>query len=298
MLEILILSGKGGTGKTTITASLAHTATMSSQNPIICDLDVDAPDLHLLLKPNIQTTHEFLSGNEARVRVQDCTGCGECIDPCRFDAMKMQEGVAQVDPFRCEGCKVCVTLCPAGAIDFPTRYCGDWYESTCRFGRMVHAQLFPGQENSGRLVALLRQKARTRAQEIGSELIISDGPPGIGCPVISSLSGTDLALIITEPTQSGLHDLKRVVDLCNHFRVPLAVVLNKHDLNPAMSRKVEEYCQKNWLHFIGRLPHSPKVVESMLAGQSISEQDPQGLGATLRKIWAELMEISAEARAA
>jgi MinD superfamily P-loop ATPase len=298
MLELLVLSGKGGTGKTTLTAALAHLAMQSGQEPVICDLDVDAPDLHLLLKPDVQETHEFYSGNEAKVNPEDCTGCGECIEPCQFDAIEMVEGKAVVNPFKCEGCKVCVTLCPAQAVEFPIRYCGDWYESTCRFGRMVHAQLFPGQENSGRLVALLRQEARNATPKKGGQIIISDGPPGIGCPVISSLSGTDIAVIITEPTQSGLHDLSRVVELCGHFKVPVAVVLNKYDLNPAMSREVEDFCRDNELRLIGRLPHSPKVVEAMLAGLSISEYDPQNLGTALRNVWSELMHLCAEARAA
>lgn len=298
MPEILVLSGKGGTGKTTLTASLAHMARQNGQDPIICDLDVDAPDLHLLLKPEIQASHEFVSGNEARVDAQACTGCGECVEACRFDAIEMKDDLAVVNPFRCEGCKVCVTLCPVQAVEFPTCYCGDWHQSICRFGRMIHAQLFPGQENSGRLVALLRQEARSLAQKRGGEFIISDGPPGIGCPVISSLSGTDLAVVVTEPTQSGLHDLARVVELCRHFKIPVAVVLNKHDLNPAMSREVETYCLDNDLRLIGRLPHSPKVVEAMLAGLSLSECDPQGLGNMISRIWSQLMELSAEARAA
>lgn len=298
MLEILVLSGKGGTGKTTLCAALAHQAMQSGQAPIICDLDVDAPDLHLLLKPYIKGSHEFFSGNEAKVNAQACTGCGECIEPCQFGAIQMVEGKAKVNPFKCEGCKVCVTFCPAQAVEFPTRYCGDWYESSCRFGEMIHAQLFPGQENSGRLVALLRQEARSREQNKTGGIIISDGPPGIGCPVISSLSGTDLAAIITEPTQSGLHDLSRVVELCAHFKVPLAVILNKYDLNPAMSREVEDYCRENELRLIGRLPHSPKVVEAMLAGLSISEYDPEGLGAALRQVWAGLMDLCADAQAA
>lgn len=298
MPEILVLSGKGGTGKTTLTASLAHMARQNGQNPIICDLDVDAPDLHLLLKPEIQASHEFLSGNEAIVDAQACIGCGQCVEVCRFDAIEMKDGLAAVNPLRCEGCKVCVTLCPVQAMDFPTCYCGDWHQSSCRFGRMIHAQLFPGQENSGRLVALLRQEARALAQKQGGGLIISDGPPGIGCPVISSLSGTDLAVVVTEPTQSGLHDLARVVELCRHFKIPVAVVLNKHDLNPAMSGEVETYCLDNGLRLIGRLPHSPKVVEAMLAGLSLSERDPQGLGSMISRIWSQLMELSAEARAA
>jgi MinD superfamily P-loop ATPase len=298
MPEILVLSGKGGTGKTTLTASLAHLSGSGGQAPVICDLDVDAPDLHLLLKPKTYATHEFHSGNEAIIKPEECTGCGDCVEACRFDALELIDGKAVVNPFRCEGCKVCVTLCPAQAVDFPVRYCGNWYQSTCRLGSMVHAQLFPGQENSGRLVALLRQEARKIAEEQNSQIIISDGPPGIGCPVISSLSGTDLALIITEPTQSGLHDLERVVELSSHFRVPAAVVINKHDLNPAMSQEVEAYCSKESLPLVGRLPHSSKVVEAMLAGLSISEFDPQGLGSELRLIWSKVDQLTRQDRAA
>jgi MinD superfamily P-loop ATPase len=298
MPEILVLSGKGGTGKTTLTASLAHLAGSDGQTPIICDLDVDAPDLHLLLKPQTYATHEFHSGNEAIVKPEACTGCGECIEACRFDALELKDGVAVVNPFRCEGCKVCVTLCPADAVDFPVRYCGDWYQSTCRLGSMVHAQLFPGQENSGRLVALLRQEARKIAEEQNSQVIISDGPPGIGCPVISSLSGTDMTLIVTEPTQSGLHDLERVVELCRHFKIPVAVMINKYDLNPDMNREVEAYCQNQGIALAGRLPHSSKVVEAMLAGMSISEFDPQGLGKELSNIWSQVSQLARKDRAA
>jgi MinD superfamily P-loop ATPase len=298
MPEILVLSGKGGTGKTTFTASLAHLAGAGGQTPVICDLDVDAPDLHLLLHPKPYANHEFHSGNEAIVDPQVCTGCGECIEACRFDALEMEDGVAVVNPFRCEGCKVCVTLCPAQAVRFPVRYCGDWHQSTCRLGPMVHAQLFPGQENSGRLVALLRQEARKIAQEQSRDLIISDGPPGIGCPVISSLSGTDLAVIITEPTQSGLHDLDRVVDLCGHFRVPTLVVLNKFDLNTDMSEEVEAYSREKGLVMAGRLSYSPKVVEAMLEGLCLSEYDPQGLGIELEKIWGRISETLSQEHAA
>ena len=269
MAEILILSGKGGTGKTSLTAAFAHLST----DHVICDLDVDAPDLHLLLGPSNVETHDFFSGNKAVVREQACTGCGQCPDWCRFEAISLQgpQRTAAVDSLKCEGCKVCVALCPAGAIDFPARHCGRWYVSETRFGPMVHAQLFPGDENSGRLVALLRQEARKLAEATGASMILSDGPPGIGCPVISSLSGTDLVVIVTEPTPSGRHDLKRVVDLCGHFRIPAGVIINKYDINPGESQIIETYCHKAGLTVFGKTPHDIAMTEAMVEGLVISE---------------------------
>jgi MinD superfamily P-loop ATPase len=240
MPEIVILSGKGGTGKTSIAGAFAHLA----EGKVVCDLDVDAPDLHLLLGPVHEREEEFFSGHEAVIDPNRCSGCGECLSLCRYGAVREKDGGFAIDPLHCEGCKVCVALCPAQAIDFPERHCGRWYVSKTRFGPMVHAQLFPGSENSGRLVALLKTKARELARERGLGLILCDGSPGIGCPVISSLSGADLAVAVTEPTPSGLHDLKRVADLCSHFRIPLTCIINKSDINPAQSRAIEAYLEE------------------------------------------------------
>ncbi len=294
MPEILVISGKGGTGKTSLTGAFAHLA----RNAVICDLDVDAPDLHLLLQPQPQRTEDFHSGNQAVINQDLCSDCGLCLEMCRYQAISRQEQGLAVDGRRCEGCKVCVHFCPAQAIDFPVKHCGRWYVSQTRFGPMVHAQLFPGQENSGRLVALLRQQAKALAQSQGRDLIICDGTPGIGCPVISSLSGVDLAVAVTEPTPSGRHDLERVVELCGHFRVPAAVIINKHDLNYAQSDLIEGYCAQMALPLMAKLPHDPMVVQAMLAGQVVTEYSQRGLSDLIRGAWQAIETLARHERAA
>lgn len=294
MPEILVISGKGGTGKTSITGAFAHLA----QNKIICDLDVDAPDLHLLLQPQARQVHQFYSGNEAIINPELCTSCGLCWEKCRFEAIIEGEDAFRVDPLKCEGCKLCVALCPAEAIEFPQRHCGTWQVSDTRMGPMVHAQLFPGQENSGRLVALLRQHARELCQENGYELILSDGPPGIGCPVISSMSGTDLAVAVTEPTPSGRHDLERVVELCRHFKVPAGVIINKCDLNLDQSRAIADYCAREGLELLAELPFDPAMVRAMVQGQVITEYQQNGLAEDLAQAWEKIIKMAAHKKAA
>lgn len=294
MPEILVISGKGGTGKTSITGAFAHLA----QNKIICDLDVDAPDLHLLLQPQARQVHQFHSGNEAIINPELCTACGLCQEKCRFDAIVEDGDAFRVDPLKCEGCKLCVALCPEEAIAFPQRHCGSWQVSDTRMGPMVHAQLFPGQENSGRLVALLRQHAREQAQENGYELILSDGPPGIGCPVISSMSGTDLAVAVTEPTPSGRHDLERVVELCRHFKVPAGVIINKCDLNLDQSRAIGDYCAREGLELLAELPFDPAMVRAMVQGQVITEYQQNGLAEDLAQAWEKILKMAAHKKAA
>lgn len=294
MVEITVLSGKGGTGKTSLTGAWARLA----GSPVICDLDVDAPDLHLLLNPQRERSEEFYSGNEAKIDQERCTLCGRCQDLCKFRAIEETDGKLAVDPVRCEGCMVCVHFCPEGAIDFPVRHCGQWYVSSTRFGPMVHAQLFAGQENSGRLVALLRQQARDMAEERGADLILSDGPPGIGCPVISSLSGTSLAVVVTEPTMSGVHDLKRVVELCGNFRVPVGVVVNKYDLDLGQTETVEKYAREHGLSLLGRLPHDPAFIQAMVARRVVGEDDDGPLAREVARIWEEIRSLAGLARAA
>ncbi len=281
MDEIVILSGKGGTGKTSLTAAFAQLA----QPAVICDLDVDAPDLHLLLQPEPLEKKLFQSGYEASIRPQDCTDCGICAEMCRYDAVIPGKGAPSIDPLHCEGCKVCVTFCPAGAIDWQPRTCGEWYHSKTRFGRMVHAQLYPAQENSGRLVALLRQQAQELARQQQIPLILSDGPPGIGCPVISSLSGASFAVIVTEPTPSGRHDLARIVDLCAHFKVPAGVVINKHDLSERRAEEIAADCAARGLSLLGRLPYDSAVTGAMVARQTIMEQSRGALAQRVEEIW-------------
>jgi len=284
LVEIVVLSGKGGTGKTSLTAAFAHL----SSNRVICDLDVDAPDLHLVLRPEKTKTEEFYSGHEARISAEKCNACGQCMEVCRFGAISEGIPCPTVNPLRCEGCKVCVELCPVRAIDFPEKHCGQWYVSKTRFGWMVHAQLFPGEENSGRLVALLRQKAKELAKKEGFDLILSDGSPGIGCPVISSLSGASLAVIVTEPTPSGHHDLERVTELCEHFRIPAGVIINKFDLNEDKTEQIESMCVKKGLHLLGRLPHDMAVTHAMVAGQTITEYQKHGISELVRQAWSNI----------
>ncbi|RUA01383.1 MAG: (4Fe-4S)-binding protein [Deltaproteobacteria bacterium] len=285
MHEILIISGKGGTGKTSITAAFAHIA----GNHVICDLDVDAPDLHLLLKPEHSRIHEFISGNEAAINPDTCENCLDCVDRCRFDAIDENGRAPKVNPLKCEGCRVCVTFCPAGAIDYPEKNCGQWYLSESRFGPMVHAQLRPGEENSGKLVTLLRQKAKEKATELGLGLVLADGPPGIGCPVISALGGNDLAVIVTEPTPSGSHDLERVIGLCRHFRTPAGVIINKFDLNLDQTRRIELWCSENGLPVFARLPHDEAFTRAMVIGQVITEYQSDGLTKTIQQAWKNII---------
>jgi MinD superfamily P-loop ATPase len=293
MPEIIVISGKGGTGKTSLTAAFAHLAAPA----VICDLDVDAPDLHLILEPEIEARHDFYSGREAVIDASACTGCGVCAGMCRFGAIGRTPAGFTVDPIKCEGCKVCVHFCPAGAVGFPERRCGEWYRSRTRFGSMVHAQLLPGAENSGRLVALLRGKARELALAQGRSLILSDGAPGIGCPVISSLSGTDFAVLVTEPTPSGRHDLERVMELCRHFKIAAGVIVNKCDLNPENADGIRRYCDATGTEFLAALPYDAAVTEAMVRRRAVTELRRDGLAAELRAAWRRIAAL-AEAKAA
>lgn len=284
MREMVVISGKGGTGKTSLTAAFAHLA----EDKVLCDLDVDAPDLHLLTTPSTHRSGPFLSGHVAEIEPDRCSACGTCESVCAYGAIRYDGGRFRVNPGHCEGCKVCVVLCPEQAISFDDRLCGTWYESETRFGAMVHAQLDPGQENSGKLVTLLKAKARDKAAQLHLDLILSDGAPGIGCPVISSLSQATLVLLVTEPTPSGLHDLERVADLCRRFRLPSAVLINKADLNPDYSDAIRTFAQARGLTVVGHLPHDPRVTEAMVRGQAVTEGPPTAFGTEVRRIWSQL----------
>lgn len=287
MREVVVISGKGGTGKTSLTAAFAHLA----GNKVVCDLDVDAPDLHLLLDPTVARTEEFISGHEAVIDAGKCTGCGVCASMCRYEAIDEVDGVYRIDPLRCEGCKVCVAFCPVEAVDFPARHCGQWYMSETRFGPMVHAQLFPGQENSGLLVSRLKKEARAFAEAKGLDLILCDGAPGIGCPVIASLSQTDLAVIVTEPTPSGVHDLERVASLCEHFRTKVAVVVNKYDLNPDQTHRIEALCREKGYTLAALLPHDTVVTEAMVRRLAVTELADTDFGRLAREAWANISTL-------
>lgn len=286
MNEILIISGKGGTGKTSLAAAFAHLA----ENHVICDLDVDAPDMHLILKPENTKSVDFISGHEAKIMDDQCESCGTCLDMCKYGAVKNEDDRYWIDPLKCEGCKVCVEFCPAQAIDFPDRHCGRWFSSDTRFGPMIHAQLFPGEENSGLLVSLLRKKAKEMAKEKGLDMILSDGTPGIGCPVIASLSGISLAVIVTEPTPSGRHDLERVAELCDHFKVPAGIIINKCDLNEKEAAAIEAFALEKGFALFGKLPHDTIITRAMINAQAITEYADNAFTKQLTEIWERIIQ--------
>ncbi len=283
MRELVVLSGKGGTGKTSLTAAFAAL----SENRVLCDADVDAADLHLLMAPDIRHRTDFKGGNLAAINSEKCTGCGLCIELCRFDAITDDFHIKDVD---CEGCGVCVDFCPEQAIDFPVKTCGEWFISETRFGPMVHARLGIAEENSGKLVTLVRQEAKKLAEQKNLDLIITDGPPGIGCPVIASLGGASALLIVAEPTVSGIHDLKRVAELADHFKVPCMVCINKYDLNPDQARAIEKLAEKKNMAILGRIPFDPVFTESMVRGQTIVEYaGASDAGLCVKHIWEQVI---------
>ncbi len=283
MKEIVVLSGKGGTGKTTLLGSFAFLA----ENKIVADCDVDAADLHLLLAPRPRSENEFRSGVKARVIEDKCSGCGTC-ELCRFEAVTLNE-TAFIDPLACEGCGVCAHFCPEDAIVLDENHCGTWFISDTAYGPMVHAQLFAGEENSGKLVSFVKTRARELAEEIGAELILVDGAPGIGCPVIASLANTDIIVAVTEPTQSGRHDLERVLDLADHFKIKTFVCLNKWDLNPETADEIEHSCRERGVEILGRIPFDPTVVSCQVNGTPVvGTADEGNAAAAVRGVWDNL----------
>ena len=281
--EIVIVSGKGGTGKTSLAAAFAALA----KNGILCDADVDAADLHLLMQPEVKERTDFMGGSKAVINPDLCTGCGTCRTLCRFDAISDRY---EVDPIRCEGCGVCVDFCPEQAIAFPVQRCGEWYVSDTRFGPMVHARLGIAEENSGRLVSLIRTETKKRAEERGLDLILTDGPPGIGCPVIAAIGGATALVIVVEPTVSGIHDMERVVDLAAHFKVPGMVIVNKFDLNVKMTETIEKLAVKRNIVVLGRVPFDPVFTHSMVQGQNLFEYGEETpTRQVVRDIWAKIV---------
>jgi MinD superfamily P-loop ATPase len=277
MKELVVLSGKGGTGKTSIVASFAALA----QSKVLADCDVDAADLHLVLQPTMRVNHEFWSGQVAVIDEEKCTQCGLCQDLCRFGAIND----FRVDPVSCEGCGFCFHICPDEAIIMKENMSGHWFISDTKYGPLVHARLGIAQENSGKLVALVRQQARGIAESERLDYIISDGPPGIGCPVISSLSGADLALLVTEPTQSGIHDLERVLDVCRHFGIPALVCVNKYDINEDNSRKIEDYCLSQGLEVVAKIPFDNVVTEAIVKGVPVTEHTQGEVTKEIEALW-------------
>ena len=286
MNELVVISGKGGTGKTSITASFAVLA----QQAVVADCDVDAADLHLVLSPEIQRREQFFSGHEASIRQDDCNGCGLCKQLCRFDAVRAlqtPDGAPryEIDAAACEGCGLCARQCPRFAIDFEECECGEWFVSKTRCGPMVHAALHAAAENSGKLVSLVREQARRVAAEHGRDLIIIDGSPGIGCPVIASITGATAALIVAEPTVSGLHDMDRVAQVAAHFRVPTWLCINKWDLHPEMTERLEAYAKEHGMHLAGRVRYERSVTHAQMHAQTLVEYEDNGAASDVRTVW-------------
>ena len=288
MKEIVVISGKGGTGKTSIVASFA----VLSQNAVIADCDVDAADLYLVLNPEVQITEPFSGGKIAEIITERCTNCGECEQVCRFDAIseKVDGGTTNytIDPVSCEGCGVCVAVCPAKAISFEPHENGELFVSSTKYGPMVHAKLGIAEDNSGKLVSLVRARAKVIAEDNGRDLIIVDGPPGVGCPVISSITGAHAVLIVTEPTVSGVHDLERVMKLTTHFNIPTYVCINKHDINPEVTQNIEDRAKSLNITVLGKIHYDPVITKAQIHAVPIVEYCQNKVSQEITTLWTSL----------
>lgn len=282
MKEIVFLSGKGGTGKT----SLAGAFAVLMKEKVLADADVDAANLHLLLDPTTEEEGEFQGSKEAIRAADRCTACGRCRDVCRFGAI---DADLQINPFLCEGCGACVSVCPTNAIDLSPRLSGRWTVSHTRWGPFASAELTPGEETSGKLVTLVRDKARTLAQDAKFERILIDGSPGIGCPVIATVTGTSTVILVTEPSVSALHDLERILEVVRHFRIPAYLVVNKADLSPALTHRAAAFADAHDLPILGRIPYDSTVPRLMIAGRSAVEDPDSPAGREMRTIFSRFL---------
>ena len=289
MNELVVISGKGGTGKTSIVASFAALA----ENAVLADCDVDAADLHLVLDPTIVRREEFSGGSRARIKAGHCTACGRCGQICRFGAIHFDgpgnghvEKTYRVDPIACEGCGVCAWFCTKDAVEFEPAVSGEWFISDTRHGPMVHARLGVGEGNSGKLVSLVRTHARRIAEEQNRDLVLIDGSPGIGCPVIASITGAERVLAVAEPTLSGLHDLERLAELTKHFGIETLVCINKWDLNEEMTSRIETRAARRGLRTVGKVRYDHAVTEAQLRRMSVVEHSRDGAAADIRTLWA------------
>ena len=272
MKEITILSGKGGTGKTSITAAIGSI----TSSVVFCDNDVDAADLHLIMKPAIREEHTYIGAWTASIDQSSCIDCGICTDHCRFDAIHPDShGKLEINPFKCEGCRLCERLCPVQAISSLQSTNNNWYVSDTRFGTLVHAKMGPGEENSGKLVSVVRKRARELAVEGNARYLINDGPPGIGCAAISSLTGTDLVIMVIESTISGFHDAGRLYELIQSFSIPTYALINKFDINPVSTAQIEEFLKEKSIPLIGKIPFDRNMVNAMVKGKTIVEYSDQ-----------------------
>jgi MinD superfamily P-loop ATPase len=287
--QLVVLSGKGGTGKTTVAAALAHLASQET-DIILVDADVDAANLELVLSPKLQEETAFFSSKVASIDPELCVACGTCADVCRFDAVLVPEDDAEdesytIDDVACEGCAVCYYQCPAEAIEMQEPQDGLWFRSDTLFGPLVHAHLFAGQENSGKLVAEVRDRARRLASQGGQPYVIIDGPPGIGCPVIAAATGVDLVLVVVEPTVSGVHDLERVLGVAEHFNIPCLVSINKFDINTDKAQEIDRYCAERGIPVVGHIPFDTVVTEAMVQGKPVTAYEDGPVSAELRRVW-------------
>ena len=284
MKSVTVISGKGGTGKTTLVGAIATLA----ENMVLVDCDVDAADLHLLLHPSVQHREFFQGGKLAQIDKQICTECGTCYEVCRFDAI--DEETLAVNPLDCEGCGTCVVACPSQAIQLNSRNTGEWFISETPYAPMVHAKLGIGQGNSGLLVSVVRQEAERVAKRTERDLILIDGPPGIGCPVIASITGTDLVVAVTGPTLSGIHDLERILGLAQHFLVSAVVVINKHDLNPERTRDIESLCATRGTPVLSRIPYDEIAVRALVHGEPVTRYQPTSrIAEAIGTIWQQVL---------
>jgi MinD superfamily P-loop ATPase len=287
MHEIVIVSGKGGTGKTSLTAGFAL---LGGKDVLLADCDVDAADMHLLVQPDFREKRDFYSGERAQINEDGCTACGECSEVCRFDAIWIRDGIYGIDAFRCEGCGYCARVCPSGAITNHDLLAGEWFISTIKTGsKMVHARLGVGAENSGKLVTRVKNEARRIAREQTKKWVLIDGSPGIGCPVISSLSGADLALMVTEPTVSGFHDLKRLNELVKNFKIPSACIINKSDINEELSSRIIDFLKSENIYHLSNLPYDESFTDAMSQGKSIVENGNHPISDMIEDIWNQLI---------
>ena len=285
MKQITIVSGKGGTGKTSITSAFASIA----KNKILVDCDVDAADLFLTTQPTVIESHEYEGGKIAVIDPEVCTNCGICEELCRFDAISVVDGQTTISEFSCDGCKLCEIACPVDAITLEENMDSRWYKSETRFGPMIHAKLGIGEDNSGKLVTVIRDVAAKIAKEQEYNTVLIDGPPGIGCPVISTLTGVDIALMVTEPTLSGMHDLNRLIELAKGFKLKSYVLINKFDLNTDISDEIDVLCQENGLEVLAKVPFNRDFVDAMVNQQTVVEYAPKSdLSITLKEVWRRL----------
>jgi MinD superfamily P-loop ATPase len=299
MKQLIILSGKGGTGKTSITAAFSHLAAQGrmTNKVILADADVDAANLELVLQPHLLEQQDFKGGKVALIDQGSCSSCGECQAICRFDAINYTDGLYLIDPIACDGCAACVHQCPSASISMHEQIAGNFYFSESRFGPLYHANLFPGQENSGKLVTLVKQRARLQALDENRELVIVDGPPGIGCPVISAVSGASLALIVAEPTVAGVHDMHRVLQTVKHFGVRAMVCINKADIYPAGTDEIEAFCSENGIDTVGRIPFDLTVASAMVAGEAVTAFRPESASSVaIAEIWEKIVPSLLESK--